>query len=255
MYPIINMVIKTRRNISGGGKLTRKQLGGGKMFGNLRKKMKDKMQVSPCTTPHGALEYIIGRFNTYITEILSPPPDGVNETAHNKRISGYIEEFANFKRKAINLLVLFDPEFINKVNPEKFGIASYNKDAPDYRIIQKLAETIDAQVESDLSMRKLTTLGDKKYIGQDDDDMKKILNNKKTQLEYEITDGTDEERAAELWKKIKDKYIARFKNSGGKGAKEAARGIGVNMETPNNQEEPPMEPQPTEPPQEPTLEP
>ena len=236
MYTIINMVIKTRRNISGGGKRTRKQLGGAP-FGNLRKKMADKMQVSPCTTPSGALEYIIGRFNAYITEILSPPPEGVKERAHNKRISGYIEEFANFKRKAINLLVLFDPEFINKiVNPEKFGIASYNKDAPDYRIIQKLAETIDAQVESDLSMTKLTTLGDKKYIGQDDDDMKKVLNNKKTQLEYEITDGTDEERAAKLWEKIKGKYIARFKASGNKGAKEAARGIGINMETPNNQQ-------------------
>lgn len=248
MYPIINMVIKTRRNISGGGKLTRKQLGGAP-FGNLRKKMKDKMQVSPCTTPHGALEYIIGRFNTYITEILSPPPDGVNETAHNKRISGYIEEFANFKRKAINLLVLFDPEFINRiVDPEKFGIARYNKDAPEYRIIEQLAEAINTQVDSNISMTKLTTLGDKSYTGQDDDAMKEILNKKETQKEYGINESlAPEERAAELWKKIKDKYIARFKNSGGKGAKEAARGIGVNMETPNNQEEPPMEPQPMEP--------
>ncbi len=236
MYTIINMVIKTRRNISGGGKLTRKQLGGAP-FGNLRKKMADKMKVSPCTTPSGALQYIIGRFNAYITEILSPPPEGVKERDHNKRISGYIEEFANFKRKAINLLVLFDPEFINKiVNPEKFGIARYNKDAPDYRIIQKLAETIDAQVESDLNMTKLTTLGDKGYIGQDDDDMREILNNEETQKKYGINEGTDEERAAEVWKKIKDKYIARFQASGDKGAKEAARGIGINMETPNNQE-------------------
>lgn len=237
MYTIINMVIKTRRNISGGGKRTRKQLGGG-FTGNLRKKMADKMQVSPCTTPHGALEYIIGRFNAYITEILSPPPQDVNEDAHNKRISGYIQEFANFKRKAINLLVLLDPEFINKiVDPDKFGIARYNKDSPDYRIIEKLSEAINAQVDSNVSMTKLTTLGDKKYIGQDDDDMKAMLNKKETQQTYGIDENLPpEERAAELWNKIKDKYIERFKASGGKGAKEAARGIGINIAKPNNQE-------------------
>ena len=231
MYTIINMVIKTRRNISGGAKQTKK---GGVSLGSMRKKAFDKFNVSACTTPHGALKYIIGRFNTYIKEILNPPPKGVSEDEHNKRISRYIQEFAIFKRKAINLLVLFDPEFVNKiVDPERFGIARYNKDSPDYKIIEKLAVVIDAQVKSDVSMRKLTTLGDNKNIGQYDDDMKKMLNNTETQDKYGIDAKLpSEERAEKLWTKIKDKYIEKFEVSGDKGAKEAAKGIGINIEKP-----------------------
>lgn len=240
MYTIINMVIKTRRNISGGGKRTRKRLVGGKMFGNVAPKIPKVPKnlfdsgVVPVKNPNEAMDYIIRRFKVYMEEILDPPKKGRTSDEHGKKLAEHIKKFADFKRKAINLLVLLDPEFIRKIDPEKFGLSRYDDKKPEYRIIHKLSDAINAQVESTLNIGNLVELGDNSYLNQDDNKLKNILDNlgKEALAEYGLTEADlankdEAEKRKAIWTAVKEDYKGRFSTEWRYGA--SARKIATNL--------------------------
>ena len=238
MYTIINMVIKTRRNISGGGKQTKKRLrGGSKMFGSVAPKVPKNLfdsGVVPVKNPNEAMDYIIRRFKVYMAEILDPPKKGRTSDEHGKKLAEHIKKFADFKRKAINLLVLLDPEFIKKIDPSKFGLSRYDDKKPEYRIIQKLSDAINAQVESTLNIGNLVELGDNSYLDQDDNKLKIILDNldKEALAEYGLTEdklaNKDEaEKRKAIWTAVKEDYKERFSTEWRYGA--SARKIATNL--------------------------
>lgn len=240
MYTIINMVIKTRRNISGGGKRTRKRLVGGKMFGNVAPKIPKVPKnlfdsgIVPVKNPNEAMDYIIRRFKKYMNEILDPPSKkGRTSDEHGKKLEEYITKFADFKRKAINLLVLLDPEFIKKIDADKFGLAQYDDKKPEYRIIHKLSDAINAKLKSTLDIGNLVELGDNSYLDQDNNKLNDALDNLDNDAlaEYGLTEAglpkDTAERRRTIWNAVKDEYKERFSTEWTYGA--SAKKIATNL--------------------------
>ena len=149
------------------------------------------------TSPDSAMDYIIKRFTIYINEILHTPntDDPADLRKHTKKISTYIEKFASFKRKAINLLVMLDPTYITKVD-DKFKGIILDDSQLEYRIVSKLGDAIDKSLESQLNVGKLISMGNKEYKG-DDEQTKKALANDKN-----------------IWEKTINNYETIFKNTG-----------------------------------------